>query len=45
MPIRELTAVLTHRYSAYAYLLIALVLAAGFLYAFNFTPFFGGVTQ
>jgi hypothetical protein len=34
--LREYTSILTHRDSACAILLVALVLAAGFLYGFNF---------
>ncbi|MEX2127791.1 MAG: hypothetical protein WD871_06055 [Xanthobacteraceae bacterium] len=45
MAIGEYTAILSHRYSGYALVLVALTLVAGFLYAFNFTTSFGALTQ
>jgi hypothetical protein len=44
MSVHELTAVLTHRHSVYALLLVALGLTAAFVYLFNYTTFFGAVT-
>jgi len=45
MAIREYAAAFTHRSSVYVFGLIGLALAAGFLYAFNFTALFGAVSQ
>ena len=45
MPISQFTAALTQRNGAYALALIGAALALGFLYAFNYTTFFGAVAQ
>jgi len=42
--LRDYTSILIHRDSAYAILLIALLLAAGFVYGLNFTSFPGAAT-
>jgi hypothetical protein len=44
MALGEYTALLTSRYGTYAFLLVAFLFAAGFLYAFNFTTLFGAAT-
>lgn len=44
MAFGEYTAAFTSRYGAYTMLLIALLLAAGFVYAFNYTTLFGAIT-
>ena len=41
MAAREYTTAFTHRYGVYVMIFIALALALGFLYAFNFTSMFG----
>ena len=41
MAVREYTAAFTHRYGVYVMIFIVSALAAGFLYAFNFTSLFG----
>ena len=45
MAAREYTAAFTHRYGVYMMIFIVVTLAAGFLYAFNFTSLFGAPPQ
>ena len=45
MSINELTAVLTHRDSAYAFAIVGITLMLAFLYAFNFTTLFGAIAS
>jgi hypothetical protein len=41
MAFREYTAAFTSRYGVYTTIFVLFALAAGFLYAFNFTSMFG----
>jgi len=44
MALGEYTAAFTSRYGTYAMLGIALLIALGFVYAFNYTTLFGNMT-